>query len=145
MRIMICMHAYAIYACLSFDFFFLDVQFVFGSRFFFGVQNVGRPNLFFWTPNFFGRPKKMTSTIFAGRPFLDVHFFCWSSKLFFGVRFWERPTFFWDVQINFWDVRKKVWTSKKFGCPFFGRPIFLGWGRPKLFGASEKKNWTSKT
>ena len=125
--------------------------------------------IFFWTSNlclevdFFLASKMLdVQTSFFGRPiFLDVQkndvhnfcwasifwmsiFFCWSSKLFFGVRFWERPTFFWDVQINFWDVRKKVWNSKKFGCPFFGRPIFWG-GDVQTFLGRPKKKWTSKT
>ena len=125
--------------------FFLDVQFVFGSRLFFGVQHVGRPNLFFWTPNFFGRPKKVTSTIFAGRPFFGCPFFLLVVQTFFWRAFLGTSNIFLGRPNKFLGRPKKSLDIKKIWMSVFRTSNFLGWGRPKIFGASEKKNWTSKT
>ena len=76
---------------------------------------------------FFGRP-----TFFGGRP---KHFLGCLKKVDVK-KYWM--SIFWDVQINFGTSEKKFGRQKNFGCPFFGRPIFWGWGRPKIFGASEK-------
>ena len=76
---------------------------------------------------FLGRP-----TFFGGRP---KHFLECPKKMDVK-KYWM--SIFGDVQINFWDDRKKVWTSKKFWMSVFRTSNFLGWGRPKIFGASEK-------
>ena len=59
MRITSFMHAYAIYACLSFENIFLDVvQFVFGSRFFLASKMLDVQNSFFGRPIFLDVQKK---------------------------------------------------------------------------------------
>ena len=58
MRITIFMHAYAIYACLSFENIFLDVQFVFGSRFFLASKMLDVQTSFLGRPIFLDVQKK---------------------------------------------------------------------------------------